>query len=59
MFEKLEKFMLKLMYLYHHNVANYCFKKIDEYGPENNERWMEKTAEHTRKELDIAARFLS
>lgn len=58
MFKKLKKNTLKLELKYHKAVADYCFKKVDEYDPTNNQYWMEKIKYHVRKESDIFGQIL-
>ena len=54
MLTKLKKHVLNAMYDYHYNRANYCYGKVDEYGPEHNRRWENKVMKHTIMEMVIA-----
>lgn len=53
MLTKLKKYVLKTMYDYHYHMANYCYGKVDQYGPEYNDYWGEKVKKHVRKEIQL------
>lgn len=58
MLKTTKKYVLKLRFKYHQKVADYCFKKVDEYDDLNNLYWMEKIKKHVRKESDIFGQIL-
>lgn len=53
MFEKIRERVLKLQWNYYHRLGDYCFRKVDEYGPENNARWLKLTEKYTIKEFEV------
>lgn len=59
MLNKLKEHVYKLMYNYYHNKANYCFGKVDAYGPEYNDYWGLKTAKYTLKEFEVADKLIA
>lgn len=59
MLKQIRRSVLKIMYQYHRAMGDYYFRKIDEYGPENNDYWAEKIGKHVDKELTIASELLA
>lgn len=51
MLKSIKKHVLKVMYDYHYHMANYCYGKVDEYGPENNSYWEDRVTKHTIREM--------
>lgn len=58
MLKKLKAFVFNARYLYHRKMADYYFSKVDEYGPENNDYYMDKIKEHVHKEFEMAEKLL-
>lgn len=58
MLKKFKKHALKLLYAYHYHVSNYYYKKVDAYGPENNDYWESKVVKHTNKEFELVEKLI-
>lgn len=59
MLKQVRRSVLKVMYKYHRAMADYAFRKIDEYGPDNNEHWIGVVNKHVDKELTLASELLA
>ena len=55
---KVKMYMLKALYSYHYHMANYCYGKVDSYGPEHNDYWGDKVAKHVHKELELVNKYI-
>ena len=58
MLKNIKKHVLKLLYEYHYHVSNYYYKKVDAYGPENNDYWESKVVKHANKEFEMVEKLL-
>lgn len=58
MLTKIKKRVLETMYEYHYHMANYCYGKVDEYGPEDNKRWKDKVTKHTIREMVLVDKLV-
>ena len=58
MLKLIERYVLKLRFNYHHKVADYYFRKVDEYDNLNNLYLAAKIEKHVRKEGDILDRLI-
>lgn len=58
MLKKFKKHVLKAMYNYHYHMSNYCYGKVDVYGPENNAYWNDKVAKHVNKEFELVNKLV-
>jgi hypothetical protein len=58
MLTKIKKYVLKIMYDYHYHMTNYCYRKVDEYGPENNAYWENRVMKHTIKEMVLVDKLV-
>lgn len=53
MFEKIKERVLRFKWKVYHCLGDYCFKKVDEYGPERNGYWLRLVEKYTIKEFEI------
>lgn len=58
MLKIIKKHVLKTMYNYHYHMSNYCYGKVDEYGPERNSYWGDKVEKHVRKEFELVNKLV-
>lgn len=58
MLTKIKKHVLKLMYDYNYNMSNYCYGKVDAYGPENNEYWESRLVKHLNNEFKLVEKLV-
>ena len=58
MLKNLMKHVYKLMYDYHYHMSNYCYKKVDCYGPEHNDYWNDKVTKHINKEFELVSKLV-
>lgn len=58
MLKSIKKHVLKAMYNYHYHMSNYCYGKVDVYGPENNDYWENKIVKHTNKEFKLVEKLV-
>lgn len=58
MLKSTKKHVLKAMYNYHYHMSNYCYGKVDAYGPENNDYWENKVVKHTNKEFKLVEKLV-
>lgn len=54
MLKFIKKHVYELLYNYHYQAGNYCYRQVDSYGPEHDDYWEDKVADHMRKELWFA-----
>ena len=54
----IKKHVLTAMYNYHYHMANYCYGKVDEYGPEYNGYWGDKVMKHISKECKAVEKLV-
>lgn len=57
MLKKMKKRVLKIMYIYHGKMADYCWEKIEKH--ENSTYWITRYVKHTRHLLTIAGEALT
>lgn len=58
MLKNIKKHVLKAMYNYHYHMANYCYKKVDAYGPNCNGYWGDKVEKHVYKEFELVDKLV-
>ena len=58
MLKNIKKHVLKLLYEYHYHMSNYYYKKVDAYGPENNDYWESKVVKHANKEFELVEKLV-
>ena len=58
MLKIIKKHVLKLMYDYHYHMSNYCYGKVDAYGPECNGYWGKQLEKHVYKEFDLVDKLI-
>ena len=58
MLKNIKRHVCKLMYKYHYHMANYCYRKVDTYGPEDNDYWEGKLVKHVHKELEMLRKLV-
>lgn len=58
MLKNIKKHVLKAMYNYHYHMSNYCYGKVDAYGPERNAYWNDKVAKHINKEFELVNKLV-
>lgn len=58
MLKFVKKHVWKIMYEYHYRMSNYYYRKVDAYGPDNNDYWGEKVVKHTKKEFELVEKLV-
>ena len=58
MLKRIEACVLKLLYKYYQAMADYCYRKVDAYGPEHNDFWCMRTVRYTDKELKMVYKLM-
>ena len=56
--KNIKKHVLKLLYEYHYHMSNYYYKKVDAYGPEDNDYWESKVVKHANKEFELVEKLV-
>lgn len=54
----IKKHVLEAMYNYHYHMSNYCYRKVDAYGPEHNDYWGNKVVKHANKEFELVEKLV-
>ena len=58
MLKKLKIFIWDLVWSYYHDKANYCYGKIDCYGPENNAKWEKRANKYVKREIEVYGKLV-
>lgn len=58
MLKSIKKHVLKAMYNYHYHMSNYCYGKVDAYGPEHNDYWEKQVVKHADKEFKLVEKLV-